>query len=281
MKWALLFAGNFLTTCVIVFFADGESSGAGTCPSDSAASASCIGDSNGDGGVDIADAFHILQFLFAGGPMPAANALDPGLSPEQLMLLNEILPHLSVEQLPDGQGGLNRTVRLTGVNLQVVNGLGATNGYPQDPGLTLDSVLQTNGLGNLIVGYDEAHTVSDDKTGSHNIVGGYRNSYSGIGGVVVGGSNQSHGFLSSITGGTFNTASGNYSSISGGNNNEAAGTWGSVLGGNHNQATGNTTTVAGGSSNEAVAYYSTCGGGVNRDAIGQHDWVAGALWQDQ
>jgi hypothetical protein len=59
-------------------------------------------------------------------------------------------------------GGFNEVV-ISGANLRIVNGLGTT-----------DTV---NGLGNLIVGYNELRnepSSPDVRTGSHNIVGGSR-----------------------------------------------------------------------------------------------------------
>ena len=54
----------------------------------------------------------------------------------------EFLNHLTMENLPDGQGGVVRTARISRLNLQIVDGTGTTNGAP-------------TGLGNLIVGYNE------------------------------------------------------------------------------------------------------------------------------
>ena len=56
-------------------------------------------------------------------------------------------------------GGANEVV-ITGTNLRIVNGLGATE--------------TSNGLGNLIVGYNEERTFPgaiNTRTGSHNAVG--------------------------------------------------------------------------------------------------------------
>ncbi len=63
----------------------------------------------------------------------------------------------------------------------------------------------------------------DDRTGSHNIVGGYRSSFSSHGGLVVGDSNTVSAPWSSVSGGRSNTASGTYSSVSGGNTRNANG----------------------------------------------------------
>ena len=129
------------------------------------------GDVNGDSSIDIGDAIYLLTFLFGKGPEPVAIA-GGGLTPEQ----EEILSHMSIEFLDDGQGGTVKTIRFSEVNVQIVNGLGATNGNPGDPDSPIGMV---NGLGNLIVGYNELLPVgpSNDHTGSHNIVVGTDNNY--------------------------------------------------------------------------------------------------------
>jgi len=60
-----------------------------------------------------------------------------------------------------------------GVNVQIVNGTGTTDGTP-------------NTLGNLIVGYNELRDYGNDRRGSHNIVVGQRHRYSSNGGLVAG-----------------------------------------------------------------------------------------------
>ena len=52
------------------------------------------GDTNGDGGRNIADVVYMLEWLFNDGPPPVAIALDP--------TLDDFLNHLSVEFLDDG-----------------------------------------------------------------------------------------------------------------------------------------------------------------------------------
>jgi hypothetical protein len=65
----------------------------------------------------------------------------------------------------------------TGTNLHVRNGMGATNGNPDAPYEILRPFLQTNGLGNLFIGYNEAAGTSGatrgSRDGSHNLVIGY------------------------------------------------------------------------------------------------------------
>ncbi|NOT29782.1 MAG: hypothetical protein HOP15_04950, partial [Planctomycetes bacterium] len=133
----------------------------------------------------------LLGFALA----PAASARQTpqkfGLTPQQ----SEILGHMSIVQLDDGFGGMCKTIRITGVNVQVVNGLGTT--------------ATTNCLGNVIVGYNElGNPNGDNRTGSHNIVGGRKSSFSSSGGLVVGESNTSSNLWTSVSGGVANTASG-------------------------------------------------------------------------
>ena len=99
--------------------------------------------------------------------------------------------------------------RFDAVNVQITNGIGVTNTY--------------NGLGNLIVGYNELRNfpTSDDPllvhTGSHNLVIGSWHRYTGFGGLVAGFSNEISGNSASVSGGSYNTASGDSASVSGGN----------------------------------------------------------------
>ncbi len=98
---------------------------------------------------------------------------------------------------------------LTG-NLHVVSGSGKTNGMP-------------NGLGNVIIGYNEARTSdpyggsgTDTRTGSHNLILGDETNYSSYGGIIAGDRNGAEKPFASVTGGCDNTASGVASSVSGG-----------------------------------------------------------------
>jgi hypothetical protein len=94
-------------------------------------------------------------------------------------------------------------VVITGANLRLRNGLGSTE--------------TTNGLGNLIVGYNEPREGEENiRTGSHNVVVGKQHQFSSIGGLVVGLQNEIHGAFASVSGGVRNTAAGEHASISGG-----------------------------------------------------------------
>ncbi len=185
------------------------------------------------------------------------------------------------------------------VNVMVVNGTGSTGGA-------------TNGVGNLIVGYDEFDGEPDDnKSGSHNLVVGDQHNYSSFGGLVAGRQNSvlaagatvsggqnntASGHTSSVSGGARNTASGDWSSVSGGaddvasgivasvsggQNNTASGFVSSVSGGNSNAASGSWSSVSGGSANTAGGESSSVSGGGARVAAGVFDWVAGALLEER
>lgn len=147
--------------------------------------------------------------------------------------------HLTVEK---------QRVLVQGANLQVVNGEGSTE--------------TKKGLGNVIVGYNEANGRDVTRTGSHNVVVGTGHSYESYGGVVLGKNNTTRGVYASVCGGEGNEAVSPYSVVSGGNQNKASGQWASVLGGRKNTAQGSYTSISGGRSNIADGNYcSILGGG--------------------
>ena len=100
-------------------------------------------------------------------------------------------------------------ITISGANLHINSATGSTDG-------------SVNGLGNLIVGYNEERGSGDDRSGSHNIVVGTRHNYSSFGGLVVGYSNTISGYYASVSGGQGNTASGITANVSGGYNNTAS-----------------------------------------------------------
>ncbi len=235
-------------------------------------------------------------------------------TPELALSANtlEILKHFSLVDLDDGQGGVVKTIRITGVNVQIVNGLGATNGNANDPFGTDAGEIDTNGAGNLIVGYDEPLIgVSVNRTGSHYLVVGPGHSYSALGGAVVGSMNQSSapyasvyggfgskstglgacitggqgnlagGAFSSVTGGLFSSAAGEGSSVGGGLRNFASGPFASVSGGYKGHASGDSSSVSGGDRCAAQGRRSSVSGGSVSIAAGDEAWAAGSLVEDQ
>jgi hypothetical protein len=86
-------------------------------------------------------------------------------------------------------------MEVAGANLRLVNGTGTT--------------ASANGLGNLIVGYNEIRQGEENiRTGSHNVVVGREHNYSRFGGLVVGEFNAITGDFAAVSGGTQNVASG-------------------------------------------------------------------------
>src|SRR5262249_33212876 len=125
-----------------------------------------------------------------------------------------------------------------GCNVHVRSGSGSTDG-------------PLNGLGNLIVGYNEIQFGNIFRTGSNNLVVGRNNSYTSYGGFVAGELNTGSGRAASVSAGFQNKASGLYSSVSGGGENEASNDRSAVSGGVFHHATGGGASVSGGSGNTA------------------------------
>ncbi len=155
---------------------------------------------------------------------------------------------------------------IDGANLHIRDGSGDTEG-------------PVNGLGNLIIGYNELRDYEEnDRTGSHNLVLGSMNNYGSYGGLVAGFWNQISGSYSSVSGGNHNTAGGPGSSVSGGEGNTAVGYSSSVSGGSGNRAYGNRSSVSGGWMNTASGDTSSVSGGHNNGASGPESSISGGLY---
>ena len=179
----------------------------------------------------------------------------------------------------------NSVLRITGVNVQIVDGSGDTGGTP-------------NGRGNLIIGYDEGRCLADpeedapcvsdadctgtwgppchreDKTGSHNLVVGPGHRYTGTGAVVAGSMNEVRGGGSVAIGGSLNGAAGGAVAL-GGFANVADTAFAVGVGGYENRAGGPQAVVVGGSGNEAVGLRSIVAGGVENTTVEVATLVAG------
>jgi hypothetical protein len=213
-----------------------------------------------------------------------ARGDPPGLA-ARVAALEHLLTHFSRE---------GHEVVITGANLRLVNGLGSTDctAEPDEPIPDCP-----NGLGNLIVGYNERRAFSENlRTGSHNVVVGQFHNFSRVGGLVVGDFNEiggdfavvsggqrntASGDRSAVSGGLFNPASGEQSSVSGGFINTASGFAAAVSGGSFNTARGAVSSVGGGQGNTASGDFAVVSGGHNRTAAGEVDWVAGPLLADE
>ncbi|MDN5923889.1 MAG: hypothetical protein L0H70_02690 [Xanthomonadales bacterium] len=190
-----------------------------------------------------------------------------------------------------GNSATYPTVVFHGVNVQVVNGMGST--------------ATTNGLGNLIIGYNASNIApvsqggehwfcsdggynadanactthgtwaSDQRSGSHNLILGDLNAYSQYGGLVVGNNNIINNVYATVTGGTNNIASGGYASVSGGAANAASGTFAAIGGGGANVASGYEASISGGRNNNASNTYTAVSGGYGNSASGYAASVSG------
>lgn len=141
-----------------------------------------------------------------------------------------------IDTLESTLAGVSRdgdTLVLSGMNVQIVNGQGAT--------------ATTNGLGNLIVGYNEDHTdnacvpsnddcryrgdgAADTRNGSHNQIVGVDHTYSSYAGLLAGHNNTISDIFASVTGGLLNTASQSYTSVAGGRDGTVANSYDSRIG---------------------------------------------------
>ena len=166
-------------------------------------------------------------------------------------------------------------VVITGANLHIVNGLGSTDCSDEQRNPIPDC---PNGLGNLIVGYNEPRVkagLENIRTGSHNVVVGQEHNFSRVGGLVVGRFNTISGVVAAVSGGRNNRASEEAASVSGGSGNTASGFASSVSGGGRHPFSGE------GAGNTARGVASSVSGGLNRTADGAFDWGAGRLVEDE
>ncbi len=172
------------------------------------------------------------------------------------------------------------------------------------------STVDTSGLGNLVIGYDEdslaASTIDGNRSGSHNLVVGPQHEFTSSGSVVFGYANftsaefasatggecnaagltaypitctvsQDAAVAASVSGGLLNTASGRLSSVSGGADNTASGGTSSVSGGVNNTASGGGSSVSGGNGNTASLGSSSVSGGEFNKASGLISSVSGGF----
>ena len=146
-----------------------------------------------------------------------------------------------------------------GCNLHIRNGDGRTD--------------SANGVGNLVVGYDEDN--GDDKSGSHNVVVGANHTHSSYGTSVGGYDNATTQPWSAVVAGYGNQARATYSAVVGGYGNDAA-LWGAVaVGGVMNDATGYYAVSVGGYNNAASGFYSAVLGGYANTASNSSTAVCG------
>jgi len=151
------------------------------------------------------------------------------------------------------------SVFFEGANVYVQSGSGYTD--DDSSGNYTDGEGSLTGLGNLIIGYAHDEYGAYARTGSHNLVVGDENDWTGFGGIVAGWFNAIGGDYASAVGGTSNAAPGHYAAVAGGYDNTASGPYATVSGGRANEASDDYAAVFGGRDNTASAQYTTLAGG--------------------
>jgi len=233
----------------------------------------------------------------------AVDALETRVTTLEDAEVQALNPYLRVfdtaAQIPNGAETTDANapiVRVTGANLQIVNGLGVDGGGEPVP----------NGLGNLLVGYGRARgsapgspdidvsgilsggtadpICSDGRydnqpdclsgggvwqtahqSGSHNIVAGIGAAYSSTGGIVAGRQNAVTGPRAIALGGSINLATAE-ASVLGGDANQASAPQATISGGGVNVASGEEASVSGGRRNTASAFGTSVSGGSKNTA---------------
>jgi hypothetical protein len=255
------------------------------------------GDVNGNDAVTTSDALSVLR-VAVGQPVELVcegecTEIEPRVDTLEAQLAEAME---TIAALQDVLAGVTRTedaIVISGANLQVVDGTGSTTG-------------PTNGLGNVIIGYNEADP-DREQTGSHNLVVGMQHEFTSFGGIVAGEDNTiasksanvlggknnvaaedyasvaggslnvASGVLASIGGGFTNTASGLNSAVSGGCENTASNNFAAVSGGRLGEASGEFSSVSGGYTNKGTGTYTSVSGGSTRTATTMFNWKAGSL----
>ncbi len=172
----------------------------------------------------------------------------------------------------------------TACNVYIQNGLGSTSGIPSDPFLLKGENPITNGLGNLIIGYNEpapydnptgSHPINGQYNGSHNLIIGEGNQYNSICSMIGGTGDYSAAPFASVLNGSNNGALALNSTVCGGVANTVTNISGTVLAGAENVASGPFSSVSGGNQNNAFGGFSSVSGGVVDTAYGDYSSVSG------
>jgi hypothetical protein len=183
-------------------------------------------------------AFSLITTIIAAGSLHAETPAQFAALQAQVVALqkqvtalqqNNVLalaPFVTVDANPEN-GSPGPHITFHGANIHIVNGMGST--------------ALMNGLGNLIIGYDEnpdpaVHPFPmNGRAGSHNVVIGRYHAWfqNAFGNLIAGEWNWAIN-QSEFVAGFENQAVGNYSSILGGENNEAFSNWTVIVGGEDN-----------------------------------------------
>lgn len=190
----------------------------------------------------------------------------------QQQALEAFTPLLSLVAVAERSSFAQDTWNLSGLNVQLDNGSGTTYG-------------ESNGLGNLVLGYnedegghrnEEGSLMSGEvRIGSHNLVVGAGHSYGSNGGLLGGYNNSQWGQGASILSGQASLATGTWSSILGGLDNRATATNTCISGGHANTASGDRASVSGGLLNNSSGIATSILGGQYMQVSEQYETASG------
>ena len=190
----------------------------------------------------------------------------------QEQAIASLAPLLSLVDVAERSSFGQDTWNLSGLNVRLDNGAGTTYGA-------------SNGLGNLILGYNESEGGHRDaegnfmdgevRVGSHNLVVGAGHTY-GSNGSLLGGYNTSlFGQGSAILSGQASLATGTWSAILGGLDNRATATNTCISGGHSNTASGDRASVSGGLLNISSGIATSILGGQYMQVSEQYETASG------
>ncbi len=191
---------------------------------------------------------------------------------------NESNPLFDFVRIEEGdlEGVAGPHIVFEGANIHIRSGSDFTDD-------DISSGQEPLGLGNLIIGYNEApqDLSAGERSGSHNLVLGELNRFSSVSGIVAGKNNEITAPSAMTLGGQFNRATGDFAAILGGGGatpnltNVASGNYATISGGFRNVASGSQASVTGGSNNQAADFLSSVTGGTSNVANGTGATVSG------
>ena len=181
-------------------------------------------------------------------------------------------PLLSLAPVAERSSFGQDTWNLSGLNVRLDNGAGTTYGA-------------SNGLGNLILGYNESEGGHRDaegnfmdgevRVGSHNLVVGAGHTYGSNGSLLGGYNNSLFGQGSAILSGQASLVTGTWSAILGGLDNRATATNTCISGGHSNTASGDRASVSGGLLNISAGIATSILGGQYMQVSEQYETASG------
>ena len=190
----------------------------------------------------------------------------------QEQAIASLAPLLSLVPVAEHSSFGQDTWNLSGLNVRLDNGAGTTYGA-------------SNGLGNLILGYNESEGGHRDaegnfmdgevRVGSHNLVVGAGHTYGSNGSLLGGYNNSLFGQGSAILSGQASLVTGTWSAILGGLDNRATATNTCISGGHSNTASGDRASVSGGLLNISAGIATSILGGQYMQVSEQYETASG------